>query len=77
MSATLNKVSELYTAMEVLQQAINRVSVGWNDTVSSAINVNHINTIIQRCNDTNAQISNEASTAESYLNKMRELLSEY
>lgn len=76
MSETLSKVNELYAAMDVLQQAVTRVSAGWNDTVSSAINVNHINTIIQRCNETNLRVQSEASVADTHISRMRQLLSE-
>jgi len=75
MSETLNNATKLYAAMDVLQQAINRVSEGWNDTVSAAINVNHINVIIQRCNEINTRIYNEARTADRHLNNLQELLS--
>ncbi len=77
MSETLNRVNGLYETMDMLQQAVNRVSASWNDTVSSAINVNHINTIIQRCNATNAQIQSEASVADAHIGRMHQLLSEY
>ncbi len=76
MSETFNNVNKLYAAMDLLQQAINRVSDGWNDTVSSAINVNHINVIIQRCNEINTRIYNEAHTADQHLSSLQRLLSE-
>lgn len=76
MSETQNRANQLYEIMDVLQHAVNRVSMSWNDTVSSAINVNHINTIIQRCNETNDRIYSAASEAASHLEELRQLLSE-
>lgn len=75
MSDTLSCVQGLYGSMDVLQEAINRVSTGWNDTVSSAINVNHINSIIQKCNTINSQIQSEASTIDLHICALHNLLS--
>lgn len=68
-----NDVVKLQESMLILNNAIKRVSESWNDTVSSAIQVNHINEIISLSNQTNVKIGEVANLLNSKFRQLEEI----
>lgn len=73
---TVRDINGLSETMLQLQYAIKSVSENWNDSVSAAIQTNHINAIISLCNSINSQLNALGVSIEANYNQLEELVYE-
>lgn len=64
---------QLYSSMQILQNAVTKVSQSWDDVVSQAINANHVNNVIQVCNEINHQVASSCERINSDIARLQEL----